>query len=223
MEVILASSKFLSVEPNERLIPVLQSTGEHLLVLNERLVPQLWCHMKVSHWGPVQRSGSYKAGNIAEATEAGQLWVPSCKLLLLATAPNSWDESQLIWEHIQLCHRKRCLQRSFPRGSRSQSSFGFLQSEAASRCPMSPTRIASLGCSTCKSPARQGRSSSSPLLTRCWYLHETPVKAPREGNRMGSCLSSQWPRGCPYTFPATLDLGSHPKTQGLHGAGSMWS
>lgn len=37
--------------------------------------------MKDCHWGPVQISGSYKAENIAEATEDRQLWFPAANCL----------------------------------------------------------------------------------------------------------------------------------------------
>lgn len=153
------------------------------------------------------------AENIAAATEDGQL--PP-----LATAPNSHDESQLILEHTQLS-QERCLQRSFPWGSTSQSSFGFLQSEVVSRCPLSPTKTTNLGCTVLRNPTRQERTTSSSFLSHCWYLHDTSVETPWERCKMSHPAND--PGTVSTQLLLLLTLAPTKKREALHRAGSMGS
>lgn len=119
----------VSAGPVERIIPIFQSIGLASGPVSARKpelqgvkqstpqktparsewapVPELWCHMRVSHWGPGQLRGSYKAENNAGAIVAGQLWVPNCKLFPLWLQLQTYViEASLCLEHIQLCHRK---------------------------------------------------------------------------------------------------------------------
>lgn len=170
--------------------------------------------MRVSHWGPVQVSGSYKAENIAGATEVG------------ATAPSSYSSKPTQWKPAYpgtytTLSQERCLQRSFPWGSTSQSSFGFLQSEAVSRCPMSPTKTTNLGCTVFRNPARQERTTSSSFLSHWWYLHDTSVEAPWERCKMSH--SANDPGTVPTQLLLLLTLAPTKEREALHGAGSMGS
>lgn len=99
----------------------------------------------------------------------GQLWVPICKLLWL----------QL---HTHMVEAGLCLEHAngISGGALHCTTQGNLLSVSCSQ----RLRATNLEWAGYSGACRQGESSSSLLLSLCWYLRHTPVEAPWEGHRV---------------------------------------